>query len=180
MKNFKRIVSFVMAMVIFVSFFCYNVGAYNYVFIRYDRSDRMVRANFSNTSAYALARIAKWTDVETTTDFMVTTFAYIDDYEDVENLCNVVANVSLKLWLEDGSEVTASDIGFPDPEEGTVDAAVYGIDFLDSEDDYYIVDFVSTHQVTLVIATYDSDGNFLEYLIDSDGPVIQIGTRRDS
>ena len=91
MKNFKRIVSFVMAMVIFVSFFCYNVGAYNYVFIRYDRSDRMVRANFSNTSAYALARIAKWTDVETTTDFMVTTFAYIDDYEDVENLCNVVA-----------------------------------------------------------------------------------------
>ncbi len=180
MKNFKRIMAFMMAMIIFASFFCYNIGAYNGVFITYDRSSRWSRAYFSNTSAYALARVAKWEEVEIATDLTASTFAYIDDYEDVENLCNVVANVSLKLWLEDGSEVTASDIGFPDPEEGTVDAAVYGIDFLDSEDDYYIVDFVSTHQVNLVIATYDSDGNFLEYLIDSDGPVIQIGTRRDS
>jgi hypothetical protein len=178
MKNFKRIVSFVMAMVIFASFFCYNVGAYNGVFVVYDRSDRIQQVYFSNTSAYATVRIAKWTDVETITDFMATTYAYIDDYEDVENLYDVIASVSLDVWLEDGSHITISDSNYPDPEEGTVDAGVYGRDFLNDYDNYRIVDFVSTHHVGLVCAVYDSYGNIIDFYAESDGPMIQIGTRR--
>ena len=169
-----------MAMVIFASFFCYNVGAYNGVFITYARSDRMVRAYFSNTSAYAAARVAKWSEVENNTDFMATTFAYIDDYEDVENLNDVIAGVSLKLWLDDGSEITIGDANRSDPEEGTVDAAVYGIDILNDYDNYCIVDFVSTHHVAFEIAMYDPNGNLMGYDIEIVEPMIHIGTRRVS
>lgn len=177
MKIAKRIISFMMAMVIFASFFCNNVGAYNKVSISYVRSSPFAHASFSNTSAYALVRIRNWAEEENTTDLGASTYAYVEDYEDMQGFHNAIAYVNLTVWLADGSKTTISDSNYPDPDEGTIDAVVYGRHCLNDDTHYSIVDFYSQHSVGLVLAERDENGSIINYYADSDGPMIQIGTR---
>jgi hypothetical protein len=174
MKNFKRIVSFMMAMIIFASFFCYNIGAISTRYVLYEYGDTFAREFFSNTSAYAFVSIRNWAEEENTTDLRASTYANIEDYE---NLYDAVVYVDLTVWLEDGSYSNVDDIGYMDPEEVTVDALVRGTECLNYDDHYSIADFSSTHKVQVFIYQYDSLGDYDEIIVEYDGPIINIRTR---
>ena len=174
MTNFKRIISFVMAMVIFASFFCYNAGAItnpNYAFYLY--SGNFVREYFSDTSAYAFARITNWAEETNTTDLRVSTYANSEDYD---RLYDAAVYVNLTVELEDGSRNYANDIGYMDPEEVTVDAYIHGRECLNSEDHYSIEEFWSSHKVELFLNIYNYRGEIIGHEVVNDGPIIEIAT----
>lgn len=176
MKNFKRIVSFVMAMVILASFFCYNVGAYDIVYVPYPYGATFVHRNFSDTSAFAFVRIRDWTEEETFTDIIASTYAHVNDYVDMPNFNDARAYVTLQLRLADGSlrETTVSN--FSEPDEGTVDALARSAECFNYGENYSIVGFASIHEVVLYFQTYDSFTDSYRNYIDYDGPVIKIKT----
>ena len=175
MKNFKRIVSFVMAMVIFASFFCYNVGAVSERRVRYERSNRVVLEYFSNTSAYAVVRIRNWAEVDNSTDLVACTYAHLDDYNHLDNFYGIISWVNLEVWLEDGSRYQTDTFGETDYDGGTVDALANGSNCLNNDDHYSIEAFRTHHEVIIEYRYYDSFGNYIsEY--ENDGPVIKIGT----
>lgn len=177
MKNSKRIISFVMAMIILTSFFCYNVGASNNPsYARYEFTGNFFTASFSDTNAFAFVRISNWAEEENTTDLRASTYAHIGDYEDRYNLYDVVTYVDLVVWLEDGSESRISDVGYVDPDVGTSDAFVHGRECLNYDDHYSIVDFESTHKVDIRFYVFDAYGNIVDIDEANDGPIIEIAT----
>ena len=175
MKIAKRVISFMMAMVIFASFFCHKIGAVtNPSYAFYDYSGNFVQAFFSDTSAYALVTIRNWAEEENTTDLRASTYANIEDYA---NLYDAVVYVDLTVWLEDGSYSNVDDIGYMDSEEVTVDALVRGTECLNYDDHYSIADFSSTHKVQVFLYQYDALGDYNEIIVEYDGPIIKIRTR---
>lgn len=177
MKNFKRIISFIMAMIIFASFFCYSIGASgnpNYAF--YDFSGNFVHARFSDTTAYAFVRIRDWAEEENTTDLLATTYANSEDYDDLINFHEAVAYVNLVVWLEDGSENRVSDVGYVYPDEVTIDAYVSGTECLNYDDHYSIEDFSSSHEVVIIFHEHSSYNPGVVVYTENDGPIIKIST----
>lgn len=176
MKIAKRIISFVMAMVIFASFFCYNVGAIDIVYVLYPRNNAFVREYFSDTEAYAAVVIRDWAEEENTTDLRASTYAHVDDYVDMPYFYDARAYVTLRVRLADGSQRETSVSNFSEPDGGTVDALARGAECLNYEDHYSIVGFASLHEVVLYFQTYDSFADSYRDYIDYDGPVIKIYT----
>ena len=178
MKNFKRIVSFVMAMVIFASFFCYNVGAvttHNYR--RYTYSGNFVRAFFSDTRAYAFVRITNWAEETNSTDLRAITVAWEEDYEDIYGFAWVTVYADLTVWLEDGSEAcTQDESSYVDDESREVQAIARGSNCLNYDDHYGIVDFESSHEVVITLQVFDSYLDSYRDYTENDGPVIEIST----
>ena len=174
MKNLKRIITFMMAMIIFASFFCYNIGAVGRSLVPYPRNNTYVRENFSDTSAYAWVGIRNWAEESNTTDLRAATYAHVDDYADLPYFYDAFAYVNLKVHLADGtvSEVYAAN--FSEPDEGTVDAAVRGANCLNHEEHSEIVYFETSHYVDVCFASFDKYGNLVEYWILGDGPIITI------
>lgn len=178
MKNSKRIISFVMAMIILTSFFCYNVGASNNPdYARYEFSGTYTLASFSDTRAFALVRIHDWAEESNTTDLKAYTSAQEEDYVDRFGFIKVVTYVALTVWLEDGSEnYTMGAPAYVDYESGEAQAVAYGSDCLNYDDHYSIVDFESSHRVDLHVLTYNEDVSDYDNEVDQDGPIIEIST----
>lgn len=178
MKNFKRIISFVMAMIILTSFFCYNVGASNNPsYERYEFSGTYTLASFSDTWAYALVRIHDWAEETNTTDLKAYTLAQEEDYVDIIGFIKVVTYAGLTVYLEDGSDYYTS--GGPadvDYESGEAQAIAYGSDCLNYDDHYSIVDFESSHEVVISLYVFDAYGDIVGYDEVNDGPIIEIAT----
>lgn len=173
MKNFKRIISFVMAMIIFASFFCYNTGATT---IGYEFVGPTMLRYFSDTSAFAYVSITDWAEEENTTDLVAKTHANVEDYNDSNNFLDAIAYVELVVWLEDYSESRVGDIVWVGPDEPEFEAFVRGTECLNYDDHYSIVDFESSHKVELYFHIYDMDSKrYVEYT-ENDGPVIEIRT----
>lgn len=178
MKNSKRIISFVMAMIILTSFFCYNVGASNNPsYERYEFSGTYTLASFSDTWAYALVRIHDWAEETNTTDLKAYTLAQKEDYVDIIGFNEVVTYADLTVYLEDGSEYcTSSGPAYVDYESGEAQAIAYGSDCLNYDDHYSIVDFESTHEVVIYYQVFDSYLDSYVEDTDNDGPIIEIST----
>ena len=177
MKIFKRIMAFMMAMIIFASFFCYNTGAANNPnYAHYEYTGNYVRAFFSGTSAYAFARITDWAEEDNTTDLRASTYAHINDYIDLNYFYDVVVSASLWVYLEDDSENYVEAIGYVEPDEGTVDALVHGRNCLNYDDHYSIEDFTSGHEVKIYFRIFDEYGDELYEYSENDGPYIEIST----
>ena len=178
MKNFKRIVSFVMAMVIFASFFCYNAAAVTtHSYRRYTYSGNFVRAFFSDTRAYAYVRITNWAEETNSTDLKAITTACEEDYEDIYGFAWVTVYADLTVWLEDGSEAcTQDESSYVDDESREVQAIARGSNCLNYDDHYSIVDFESTHIVKINMYVFDIYGNVIGIDTECDGPVIEIAT----
>ena len=174
MKNFKRIMAFMMAMIIFASFFCYNIGAVGRPFVPYPRNNTFVRENFSDTSAYACVVIRNWAEESNTTDLRAATYAHVNDYADLPYFYDALAYVSLTVHLADGSVNEDYIENFSEPDEGTVDAAVRGANCLNHEEHSEIVYFETSHYVDVYFASFDKHGNLVEYWILGDGPIITI------
>ena len=175
MKIAKRIISFMMAMVIFASFFCYNIGAAGRREVYYPYSASFVQEYFSDTEAYAAVIIRDWAEEENTTDLRASTYAHIDDYNYLDNFYEAFTWVNLEVWLEDGSDNRVSDFGYVEEDGGTIGALVRGEDCLSSEYHHSIVDFKSTHEVLFAVRSYDEFGNNRP-IYENDGPVIIITT----
>ena len=172
MKNFKRIVSFVMAMVIFASFFCNNIGAVDRRPVHYPYGATFVREFFSDTSAYAFVRIRDWAEEENTTDLIASTYAHVDDYVDLAYYYDAEVYVDLVVYLEDGSQIIVFDSGNVEPDEGTIDALVYGRDCLNYENHSQIVGFETWHEVVIRFRRYNPSG-YYESRYENDGdPII--------
>ena len=176
MKIAKRIISFMMAMVIFASFFCYNAGAVGTRYVLYEYGDTFAREYFSDTSAYALVVIRDWAEEDNTTDLRSSTYANIEDYEELEDFYDVSVYVNLTVWLEDRTERQIADVGNVEPEEVTVDAFVRGSECLNDDSHFSIADFWSTHEVEITFTIDDQYGNVIDYYTENDGPIIAIRT----
>lgn len=174
MKKLKRIVSFVMAMVIFASFFCYNAGAVATIYVLYEYGDTFAHERFSDTSAYAFASIRDWAEEENTTDLRASTYAHVEDYEYLDNFYDAETYVELIVWLEDGSEVCIFDRGYVEPDGGTIDAFVRGKDCLNDENHYSIVNFDSWHEVIVYFRYYTINYDDFNDFAKNDGPIIEI------
>lgn len=173
MKNFKRIISFVMAMVIFASFFCYNVGA---AYIGYEFVGPTMIRHFSDTSAFAYVRITDWAEEENTTDLIATTYAFEEDYYEMDYYSYVEVYASLTVYLDDGSEYHTWDRVNTISNEAEIEAYAWGSNCLNEYDHYSIVDFQSTHKVEIHFSGYsDYYDRYLDYT-ENDGPVIEIRT----
>ena len=174
MKIAKRIISFMMAMVIFASFFGYNVGATTagYLF-----TGTNMRQPFSDTCAYAHVHISNWAEVENTTDLMAITFACEEDYVDLYGFIALEVFADLTVWLEDGSDYhTGGEPARIEEESRQALAVAYGSDCLNYDDHYSIVDFESSHIVKLYFFAYDDDSDEYDMWINYDGPTIEIRT----
>lgn len=180
MKNLKRIISFMMAMIIFASFFCYNIGAVDVSTVLYPRNNTYVREFFSDTSAYAFVRIRDWAEEENTTDLIASTYAHVNDYEDLPYFYDAISYVALNVHLSDGSEVDIYDQNSSDPDEGTVDASVRGANCLNYSDHYSISNFESLHMVEVHFASFDRNGRVVEAWYTTDGPAIYIFSENNS
>lgn len=178
MKNSKRIISFVMSMIILASFFCYNVGASNNPrYARYEFSGTYTLASFSDTWAYALVRIHDWAEETNTTDLKAYTLAQEEDYVDIFGFIEVVTYAGLTVYLEDGSDhYTSTGPAYVDGESGEAQAIAYGSDCLNYDDHYSIVDFESTHEVGIRLYVFDAYGNIIDIDEVHDGPIIEIAT----
>ena len=176
MKNFKRVVSFVMAMVIFASFFCYNVGAVtypNYAFYLY--SGNFVQPYFSDTNAYAWVGIRNWAEETNTTDLRASTYAHVDDYVDIPCFFDATTYVQLIVLLEDGTQRIVFDNGNIDPDGGTIDALVRGRDCLNQDNHSSIVAFETWHEVEIFFRIPDAQNDY-GYYSEYDGYPILIST----
>jgi hypothetical protein len=177
MKNFKRIISFVMAMIIFASFLCYNISAVNSNYARYEFTGTNLRKPFSDTHAFAFVSIRDWAEVENTTDLRAITSAQCNDYADLYEFYDVVVYAKLTVWLEDGSENYVGGVPvFADYGVNIVQATAYGSDCLNYDDHYSIDDFESTHIVEVRCLELDYDTDEYYVCIINDGPVIEIAT----
>ncbi len=173
MKNFKRIISFVMAMVIFASFFCYNVGA---AYIGYEFVGPSMIKYFSGTSAFAYVRITDWAEEENTTDLIATTYAFEEDYYERDDYYQTVVHAALTVYLSDGSENYTHDSVGSRSNEVDIEAYAWGSNCLNEDDHYSIVDFESSHRVEIQYWGYnDYDGNYV-YYSENEGPIIEIRT----
>lgn len=174
MKIFKRIMAFMMAMIIFASFFCYNIGA---TIAGYLFTGTNMRKYFSDTRAYAFVHISDWAEAENTTDLVAVTFACEEDYVDRYGFIALEVFAGLSVWLEDGSlYYTSAQPGHIEEESRQAQAIAYGSDCLNYDDHYSIVDFESGHIVKLYFFTYDDDSEEYDMWIEYDGPTIEIRT----
>ncbi len=174
MKNFKRIISFAMAMIIFASFCLVNCGAVPYRFC--PLSERYTIEYFSTTSAYAYVYITDWAEEENTTDLSASTYAFVEDYDYWDNFENLTVSVKLAVWLDDGSDfcLIRTDSVDATDNEVELEAFVSGQTCLDSENHYPIEYFDTEHEVVItLINDNDLSSNYYDYV--NDGPVICIG-----
>ncbi len=95
MKNFKRIISFVMAMIIFTSFCCLNSGAEFRNFYESGTKYKMFTYNDDNLSE-ACASITNWGYDEEDNDLFAETWAHSGGIANCRALC-AVSGVSVLL-----------------------------------------------------------------------------------
>ena len=96
MKNFKRIISFVMAMIICASFLLVNSGALlaRYVF---DENKRFFSPTHINQS-YGNAYISNWGENEEDNDLVATTYIF---YDGIPNCYGIGARVGVSIVFDD-------------------------------------------------------------------------------
>ncbi len=172
MKNFKRIISFMMAMIIFASFFCYNIGATT---VSYEFIGPTTIKNFSDTSAYAYVRITDWAQEDNYTDLIATTYAFAEDYYERDLYYQTVVHAALTVYLSDGSEEYTYDSVGSRSNEVDIEAYAWGSNCLNSDDHYSIVDFESRHEVEIQFRMYNYYDEYV-YYSEYDGPTIEIRT----
>ena len=173
MKNFKSIVSFVRAMVIFASFLCYNISATT---VGYEFIGPAMLKYFPYSSAYAYVRITDWADVENTTDLIATTYAFEEDYYERDDYYQTVVHAALTVYLDDGSEYYTYDSVGTRSNEAEVEAYAWGADCLNEDDHYGIVDFESSHRVEIQYWGYSEHYSDYVYYSENEGPIIEIRT----
>lgn len=173
MKIFKRIMAFMMAMIIFASFFCYNIGATT---VSYEFIGPTTIKYFSGTSAHAYVRITDWAQEDNYTDLIAATYAFAEDYYERDLYYQTVVYAELTVYLSDGSEEYTYDSVGSRSNEVDIEACARGNDCLNSDDHYSIVDFESRHEVEIQYRGYDEEfDEYLEYT-EMDGPAIEIRT----
>ncbi len=162
-----------MAMIIFASFFCYNIGATT---IHYEFTGTSMLKHFSNTSAFAYVYITDWAKKENTTDLIATTYAFEENYYERDYYYQTVVHAALTVYLSDGSEDYTYDSVGSRSNEVDIEAYVHGNNCLNSDDHYSIVDFESRHEVEIQFRMYDYYDDKYVYFTENDGPAIEIRT----
>lgn len=172
MKNFKRIISFAMAMIICASFCLINGGAE-----WYDYTVGHVDIDSDYTAAYAEISITEWPQDTENTDLTAVTRAYLYGY--IENLGerfdSFSVYVDLGIMLEDYSQYSEdSTVNWNG--EDWIEAEAIGQNLLCGEPGYAIISLGSTHELTVYIYTkYNRDYGWYDSQPFQDGETVIFG-----
>lgn len=173
MKNFKRIISFAMAMIICSSFLLVNSGAE-----WHDYTEESVDMGSDYTSATAYIEINEWPQDTGSTDLNAGTIAHLYGY--INNLGERFETFSvyvhLGITLEDyfsySRDLTVDWDGEEYFAEAKIDASNYPL----GEPYYAIIDLGSVHEVTVNIYTqYNRDYGWYNSQPFQDGDLVVFG-----
>lgn len=169
MTKSKRILTFVMAIIICVSVCLVNSSAY---WVEYDTDPTTESLN--SGTAYAWMYITNWAQETNTTDIEARTYAQGSDYDNIDNFAAVRVYVGLSVTLEDYSTLFKDESEIS-PFDAQFYASVGGNYFLNETDHYSIISFTSEHSVYITEIVEDDTGK-REFVERQDGIDVSIGT----
>lgn len=151
MKNFKRIISFVMAMIIFTSFCCINSSAYfsKVYFADYDS------AYGQTNKSFAFLSIDNYGQEDYETDLEVTTQAYNHEFNAGNYNTTVYVYAKAYMMFNNHLVTTVDDAYYAGSDERMARIRVFGRYEMDGE--HYLIDVASDHAV--VVRSYFVDDN---------------------
>ena len=173
MKNFKRIISFAMALIICASFLLVNSGAAWY---EYTEGSVDMRSDYTDATAYI--EITEWPQDTGGTDLKAGTIACTEGYIDNlgDRFVTFSVYVHLGITLEDyfsySRDLTVDWDGEEDSAEAKIDASNYPL----GEPYYAIIDLGSVHKVTVTIyARFNRDYVWCDPEPFQDGDLVVFG-----
>lgn len=159
MKNFKRIISFVMAMIIFTSFCCINSSAY-FEKIYFDDYD----SDYGQTNkSFAFLSITNYGEEDYETDLEVATQAYNHEFN--AGNYNFTVHVYAKAYMLFNNYLITSIEGEYNAgsDERMARIRLFGRNEMDGE--HYLLEVESYHRMLLIEHTIDEEGEHSETVV---------------